>query len=71
MFNEFFIGIGDVGVLNANSDNDLNQYMPRKTNCTLMFEPINGDTIWYGMVWYGMVWYGMVWYGNILFDKDN
>ena len=44
-FNDFFIGIGDVGVINANTNNDFNQYMPRKTNCTLMFEPITGDTI--------------------------
>ena len=43
--NDFFIGIGDVGVLNANNNNDFNQYMLRKTNCNLMFEPITGDTI--------------------------
>ena len=44
-FNDFFIGIDDVGVLNGNTNNDFNQYMPRKTNCTLMFEPITRDTI--------------------------
>ena len=27
-FHDFFIGIGDVGVLNANTNNDFNQYMP-------------------------------------------
>ena len=43
--NDFFIGIGDVGVLNGNTNNDFNQYMLRKTNCTLMFEPITRDTI--------------------------
>ena len=44
-FNDFFIGIGDVGVLNANTNNDFNQYMPRKANCALKFEPITADTI--------------------------
>ena len=44
-FNDFFIGIGDVGVLNANTNNDFNQYMPRKANCALKFEPITVDTI--------------------------
>ena len=37
--------IGDVGVLNANINNDFNQYIPRKTNCTLKFEPITVDTV--------------------------
>ena len=44
-FNDFFIGIGDVGVLNANTNNDFNQYMPRKANCVLKFEPITVDTV--------------------------
>ena len=46
-FNDFFIGIGDVdvGVLNANTNNAFNQYIPSRTNCTLMFEPITVDTI--------------------------
>ena len=44
-FNDFFIGIGDVGVLNANINYDFNQYMPRKANCALKFEPITVDTI--------------------------
>ena len=43
-FNDFFISIGDVGILNANIIDDFNQYMPRKTVCTLKFEPINVDT---------------------------
>ena len=34
-FNDFFISIGDVGVLNTDINNDFNKYMPRKTNCTL------------------------------------
>ena len=39
-FRDFFIGIGDVdvGVLHANTNNDFNQNMPSRTNCTLMFE---------------------------------
>ena len=40
-----FIDIGDLGVLNSNTKNDFNQYIPNKTNCTLMFEPITVDTI--------------------------
>ena len=45
--NDFFIGIGDVdvGVLNANTNKDFNQYMPSKTICTLIFEPITVDGI--------------------------
>ena len=44
-FNDFFISIGDVGVLNTDINNDFNKYMPRKTNCTLKFEPITVDTV--------------------------
>ena len=44
-FNDFFISIGDGGLLNAKTKNHFNQYMPRKTNCTLSFEPITVDTI--------------------------
>ena len=44
-FNDFFISIGDGGLLNAKTKKNFNQYMPRKTNCTLRFEPITVDTI--------------------------
>ena len=44
-FNDFFISIGDGGVLNAKTKKNFNQYMPRKTNWTLRFEPITVDTI--------------------------
>ena len=51
-FNDFFVGIGDVngdvngdGDVDANTINDFNQYMPSKTNCTLMFEQITVDII--------------------------
>ena len=44
-FNDFFISIGDEGLLNAKTKNNFNQDMPRKTNCTLRFEPIAVDTI--------------------------
>ena len=44
-FNDFFISIGDRGLLNANTKNNFNQYKPRKTNCTLRFELITVDTI--------------------------
>ena len=44
-FNDFFISIGDGGLLNAKTKNNFNQYMPRKTNCTLRFESITVDTI--------------------------
>ena len=43
-FNDFFISIGDTGLLNANRDIDFNQYMPLKTNCTLIFQAITIDT---------------------------
>ena len=39
-FNAFFINIGDTGVLNTNRNIDFNQYMPLKTNCTLIFHEI-------------------------------
>ena len=45
-FNDLFISIGDGGgggVIKCK--NNFNQYMPRKTNCTLRFEPITVDTI--------------------------
>ena len=42
---DFFISIGDVGVLNTDINNDFNKYMSRKTNCTLKFEPITVDTV--------------------------
>ena len=44
-FNDFFISIGDGGLLNAKTKNNFNQYMPRKTKCTLRSEPITVDTI--------------------------
>ena len=44
-FKDFSISIGDVGVLNTDINNDFNKYMPRKTNCTLKFEPITVDTV--------------------------
>ena len=43
-FNDFFISIGDTALLNANRDIDFNQYMPLKTNCTLIFQTITIDT---------------------------
>ena len=45
VYNDFFISIGDVGVLNTdlNLYINFNQYMPRKTNCTLKFININMD----------------------------
>ena len=43
-FNDFFISIGDTGLLNANRDIDFNQYMRLKTNCTLIFQTITIDT---------------------------
>ena len=33
------------GVLNAKTNNDFNQYMPKKINRTLNFEPITVDTV--------------------------
>ena len=39
-FNDFFVSIGDTGVLNTNRNIDFNQYMPLKTNCTLIFQEI-------------------------------
>ena len=42
-FNDFFVSIGDTGVLNTNRNIDFNQYMPLKTNCTLIFEEITVD----------------------------
>ena len=44
-FNDFFISIGDTGLLNANRNIDFNKYMPLKTNCTLIFQAITIDTI--------------------------
>ena len=44
-FNDFFISSGDGGLLNVKTKNNFNEYMPRKTNCTLRFEPITVDTI--------------------------
>ena len=43
-FNDFFISIGDTGLLNANRNIDFNQYMPLKTYCTLIFQAITIDT---------------------------
>ena len=42
-FNDFFVSIGDTGVLNTNRNIDFNQYMPLKTNCTLIFQEITVD----------------------------
>ena len=47
-YNDVFVGIGDVngdGDVDANTINDFNQYMPSKTNCTLMLEQITVDII--------------------------
>ena len=43
VFNDFFVSIGDTGVLNTNRNIDFNQYMPLKTNCTLIFKEITVD----------------------------
>ena len=39
-FNDFFVSIGDTGVLNTNRNIGFNQYMPLKTNYTLIFQEI-------------------------------
>ena len=43
-FNDFFIGIGDTGLVNASRNIDFNQYMSLKTNCTLIFQAITVST---------------------------
>ena len=43
LFNDFFVSIGDTGVLNTNRNIDFNQYMPLETDCTLIFQEITVD----------------------------
>ena len=44
-FNDFFVNIGDTGLLNANPIADFEQYMPAKPNCSLIFQSVTVDNV--------------------------
>ena len=44
-FNDFFVNIGDTGLLNANLIADFEQYMPAKHNCSLIFQSVTVDNV--------------------------
>ena len=44
-FNDFFVNIGDTGLLKANPIADLEQQMPAKPNCNLKFQSVAVDNV--------------------------
>ena len=44
-FNDFFVNIGDTGLLSANPIADFEQYMPAKSSCNLKFQSVMVDNV--------------------------
>ena len=44
-FNDFFVNIGNTGLLNANPISDFEQYMSAKRKYNLKFQPVTVDNV--------------------------